>query len=98
MRFRTDDLHGLSVAHRERRTQDLVTLSHLAQTFLERAYVKCAADTHGRRKIVERAALFKFIEKPQTLLSKRERHHIAFPPHSLYAGRNRCSRPQPCCY
>jgi len=39
MRFRSDDLHGLSVDSRKRRAQHFVTLRHFAQTFFERAYV-----------------------------------------------------------
>src|SRR5215208_5368631 len=99
MRFRRDDLQGLSFDHSESRTQDFVTLRHLTQTFFKRADVeRCAADTHGRGKIVERAVLFKLIEKPQTLLSKRERHQIPIALRPLYSGWHPQSRPQPLGY
>src|SRR5215212_8534410 len=95
MRFRRDDLHGLSFDHSEGSTQDFVTLRHLMQAFFERADVeRCTADTRGRRKIVERAVLFKLIEKPQTLLSKRERHQIPIALRSLDSWRHLDSRPQ----
>src|SRR5215217_9088499 len=95
MRFRRDDLQRLSFDHSESRTQDFVTLRDLTQTLFERADVeRCTADTHGGRKIVERAVLFKLIEKPQTLLSKRERHQIPISLRSLYSWRHLDSRPQ----
>src|SRR5215204_5529352 len=95
MRFRRDDLQRLSFDHSESRTQDFMTLRHLTQTLFERADVqRCAADTHSRKKIVERAVLFKLIEKPQTLLSKRERHQIPVALRSLYAWRHLDPGPQ----
>ncbi len=76
MQTRSDDLRRSSVLTRERRSQCLVTSDDLVEALLERRDVEIARETHGRRQIVESAVRLQLIEKPQSLLSERQRQFL----------------------
>src|SRR5678816_2106794 len=64
-----------------------------SQRAFERRDVERAAQTDTARRVIDRIAWLELVNKPESLLSKRERHHIPFPLRSLEPWCYAYSRP-----
>ena len=66
-------LHGLTIAHRERRAQRVMPCQRLLQSAAQRVDVQLAPQLDERGNVVRRLRRRQLIEKPQPLLAKRQR-------------------------
>jgi hypothetical protein len=70
---RIDDLHGNPVRYQESRAQCFVAAQHLGHCPVERRLIQLPFEPGDRLNVVEDGARVELIEKPQTLLGKRQR-------------------------
>src|SRR5215510_14795854 len=80
----SDDLNRFSMQVAEGRAQCFMPPDQRSQRALERSDVERVAQAHSARRVVDRIAWLQLVNEPQTLLSKRERHHLAIAWRSLY--------------
>jgi hypothetical protein len=70
---RVDDLHWGAVVRSERGAQHFVTARNLCKALFERGDFEKPFDLKNVADVVDRAAWLPLIEKPQLLLTKRQR-------------------------
>jgi hypothetical protein len=76
-------LHRLSVEDGKRGAKNFMSLDHDVESLFQRSNVEWAGETHSDRNVVVDPARLQLIEKPQSLLGKRERQRV-IATHALY--------------
>ncbi len=75
-RFDCYALYGLALLFGESSAKGFVAPEDLVEALLECSEIKRAGDVQSNRDIIERAARFPLIQKPQPLLRKRKPNSI----------------------
>jgi hypothetical protein len=67
-----DDLHGVPILHRERRSQDGVTVDEMLKRLPQKLGIQFSPETCGVGEIVRRALGNKLLDEPEGTLPLRQ--------------------------